>query len=715
MAQEDRGQEHARDHDHLLAENRLLAQRYLELENDTRRQIEKLRGANALLTRGDTHIQMLLENAAIGFALLDLNMRIVSANPVLCSLLGYGHDELTGENINNYVYVGNLSAFSRMTGQAAGTVQSNESIEMVAKDGRLVPCRLAVSDWLDNSGALRGSFVLVFGIGNEVRAVARLREVETAMATAEKSRSLFLEVVARELRTPASGIMGMIRMLMDADLSERQAELAGVIHSSASSLVKLVDDIVDVVRADAGELRSVQTAFNPWELSEGVTSLFSVRADEKGVELRVHVSASVPERVAGDVSLLRRVLVHLLDNALKFTDHGHVALTVDVIGDSLRFMVSDTGAGVAADPGRDIFGDGEFQDSPESRRHGGVGVGLSLSRRLVGLMGGRIGYESEPGRGSEFHFNIPLVVPAEAPVGEVEPPPEALRLPPLSILLADGNPLSRRVVRAYLQFDGHQLTVAESGLEAADKCRTGRFDVALLDLHLPKLDAIQTLRIIRDDEKTGARARLPALILSPAGKLREDGFYQRAGADGVVSKPTQPVELMAAIAAATCVEPLAVARQRTAVQYAAESSGGSLRRIDGSQLVNLRQVMLNDQFLGILRFFMEDAVPGIIDLAPQAEQENPDRERIAFSASKARGLAGYLGFTALADLLKRLENAGRTQAGTEALRALAAELPVTVDDTLEELKRILPEAFATISAMNGSILDEAGETPPRNA
>lgn len=691
----------------LLNENRILAQRYLELKEKSRKQLEKLRSANAMLARGEAHMRILLENASIGFALLDLNMRVVTANKTLCDILGHSESDLTGDNFHNFVYVGKLPAFTRMTSHAAKRSQASDTIELVSRDGRLVPCRIAASDWLDDDGALRGNFILVFNVDEEIRAATRLREVEASMAEAHKARSLFLDVVSRELHTPASGIMGMASMLMETKLTGRQAELVGVVHSSASSLARLVDDIVDVARIDTGDMRIDYVPLRPRELIEGVAQMFNVRAEEKGLELRVSVENTVPERMVGDPGRLRRVLAHLMDNAIKFTESGHVALSVDALGDAVRFMVSDTGNGIATEPGRDLLDDYVGEDTPSSRRHGGIGIGLAISRRLVGLMGGKIGYETEPGRGSEFHFTIPLVLPADATEdGDMEPPPEAIRLAPLSILLADANPLGRRVVKAYLQFDGHALTLVDNGLDAAEQCKTGRFDLALLDLHLPKLDGLQTLRLIRDDEKATGRSRVPVLLLAPPGHLRTPDYYRQQGADGLVKKPVRPVELMEAAAKATGRKPVAVARQKAPGEYAAETSGGSIRRIDGSQLVNLRQVMPNDQFIGVLRFFMEDAVPGLLDIQRLAAQEEPDMQRIAFACSKTRGLAGYLGFSALSELLKRIESASRACVEPTALRELTNELPMVTDDSLEELKRILPDAFATISEMTGPIEEE---------
>ena len=695
--------------DQLIEENRRLAQRCLELENAARRQLEKLRLANAVLARGEADLRVLLESAAIGYALVDLNLRIASANKALADLLGYAPEEMPGANFGNFVYVGKIPAFTRLANRSNPNAKTDEIIELVGRDGALIPCRIAVSDWLDEEGALQGHFLLILDAGPELTASERLRDMEQAMAEAERSRIVFLEVISRELRTPANSVMGMARMLMDAELSERQAELAGVIHSSANSLVRLVDDVADVVHMDPVESRPVPTPVSPADLAGGTVNLFMLRAEEKGLDLRIHLASGLPDRVLLDSRMLRRVLAHLLDNALKFTERGHIALSVDVVGESIRFMVSDTGPGFDAEAEESLFG-GSGLSAAVSRRYGGIGVGLAICRRLTAAMGGKIAHESNPGYGSEFHITLPLVLPGPEDGTEVlEPPAEALHLAPLAILLADANPLSRRVITAYLHFDGHTLTLAESGVDAAEKCRTGKYDLLIIDLNLSKLDGLQTLKLIREEEKAGARKRVPVLLLGSGGQLREENFYSNSGADGILRKPIQPVALMAAIAQAAGVEPVSIARRRPTRAYSAHSGGSSIRRLDGRQLVNLRQVMPDEQFVGMLRFFMEDAVPGLITLGRMIERDDPDHQRIAFAAGKARGLASYLGFSALADVLKRIESAGRTRAEPGTLKKLSVELADVTDDSLEELKRIIPESFATMSDLGEPLSDADGD------
>lgn len=710
-----------RENTRLLEENRRLAQRYLELEETTRKQLEKLRAANDVLGRGDSNIRILLENASAGFALLDLGQRIVSANRTLCEILGYSQSELPGDLFTNHVYVGKLPEFSRLVGDTPARTAVNETVELVARDGRLVPCRMAVSDWLDNEGASQGVFILIFDIGEEKRAAERLQELESKVVELSKARNFFLEVVSRELRAPASGIMGMIRLLMDASLNERQAELAGVIHTSASSLVRLVDDLVDICRLDSDDTRLRPTPQRLADLAQSAADLFRVRAEEKGLELATHISPGAPERLVLDADRVRRVLSHLIDNAVKFTARGRVILSVDTVGGAIRFMVSDTGGGVPVNPNRDIF---NLSASPSTTgdttviRHGGVGMGLAICRRLVNLMGGKIGFESEPGRGSEFHFTLPMVMPdKDAQPEQPQQPPETPHLPPLSILLADGNPVSRRIARAFLQFDSHRLTLTDNGPDAAVKGAGGDFDVIILDLHLPKLDGLQTLRLIRDEEKAVGRSRIPILLLGAPGQMRELGYYTRAGADGVVKKPVKPAELMAAIAAATGTKPLPKEEAAAPGGYSASLLGSALHRIDGAALAKLQRAAPGDVHVGLYRHYVEDVAPGLEKLREMVLADEPDREAISAMAAKEQSLAAHLGFFSLAEIFGRMESAARKRVAADILRSMSREISPVLIETLDELRKIMPEAFPRRSVSSPdsvvAIDPSAGESPGR--
>ncbi len=405
----------------LIEENRRLAQRCLELEAASRSQLEKLRAANAVLTRGEADLRALLENAAIGFALTDLNLRVASANQTLAGMLGYGAAELPGVNFTNFVYVGKLPAFNRIVGRDSRASVAGEIIELVARDGALHPCRVVASDWRDENGASRGHFLLVLDAGPELALAVRLRDAEQSAAEAEKSHSLLLEAASREFRAPLGRIADLSRTLMDAGPDDRPSEPAGAIHASAVSLARMLGDLIDAagpVRDGALPEPSAEPV-DVRDLAQGVAGLFALRAGEKGLELRVAVAPDVPGQAMLDPRLLMRALAHLADNAVAFTEKGGVTLSVDVAGRRLRFMVSDTGPGVDPDADPDIdpeTGIERAESGParsRDRRRRGIAAGLAICRRLVSAMGGAIGHESEPGRGSESHFTLPLVTVQE--------------------------------------------------------------------------------------------------------------------------------------------------------------------------------------------------------------------------------------------------------------------------------------------------------------
>ncbi len=684
----------------LLEENRRLAQRYLELEESARRRIDKLEAANATLKKGDSDLRRLIEVAAFGFMLLNKDLCFVSANRALCELLGYAYPDLSGLDFRQFVYVEKLPAFIRLAGTAAKLGTASADIDILDAKGSILHCRFSAGRWDDEKNQYQGVFILVMDISHEIRAAKRIKRLRIAAKENEKTRQLLLDIVGREIRSPVNSIIGMTRMLLETKLDDRQHDLAGVIHSSASLLGKLVDNLLDIAELESDD---VKIRLHPVRLAGlvlGVTTFFANWADEKGVILDVSLAPGLPEAVMADSTRVRRVLTNLVDNALKFTDAGRVTISVDALADKLRFMVSDTGRGLYSGAGEEIFDNFANAGNADTRRFGGLGAGLSIAKRLVSLMGGQIGFESSQGRGSEFHFYIPLV---PVPVSEISAEdellaqPAAIRLPPQRILLVEANPLGRRSVSSMLRLDGHEVVAVEGGLEAADRLRNGGFDVILLDMHMASLDGLQTLKIIRDQEQSGRSKRTPALAMVAAALAKPDDFYLSQGFDGAVLKPVRSADLMQAISKATGVKPLAVMEPMAEPAYIADAEDAPIRRIDARQFTNIREVMFGDQFIGVFRVFIEESVPDIMHIIDMAQGPEPDRERIAFIASKTRGMAGYLGMSHLAESLAAVEQEVSVGTSDSRLAELAEDLHNIMDDTLVELKRIAPGVFKPFS------------------
>lgn len=379
---------------------------------------------------------------------------------------------------------------------------------------------------------------------------------------ASRLKSEFLANVSHEIRTPMNGILGMHALVLGTELDEVQREYLETAHRSAECLLSLLNDILDLSKIEAGRLELDRVDFHVSELVRSVIRSLTGHARRKGLELTSEVLPEVPATLAGDPTRLRQVLLNLSDNAVKFTHAGGVGIRVSVESASpeevaLHFAVSDTGIGIPADKQAVIFEDFRQADGSTTRKYGGTGLGLSICKRLVELMGGRIWVESEPGRGSTFHFTAcfrrPSAKSAEAAPAEqaVPAPAEKTTLAtPLRILLAEDNAVNEKMATRLLGKLGHQVRVARTGREAVELSAQQPFDVILMDVQMPEMDGLEATRRIRERERSSG-AHTPILAMTAFAMPGDRGRCLAAGMDGYLSKPFRPAELEEAVRQAT--------------------------------------------------------------------------------------------------------------------------------------------------------------------
>jgi len=497
-----------------------------------------------------SYLNALIQNSPLGILVLDSTQNVQLCNSAFEKLFEYMPGEVIGQSIASLfagvepLLEGHRAALDETPINLMARVQHND---LSFFDVEVHTVGLMVN------GELLGSLGLYQDISARKRAEEEMQRAKEAAEEASRAKSEFLANMSHEIRTPLNGVMGMADLLLDTELTGEQREYLDTVKMSADSLLTVINDILDFSKIEAGKVDLDMANFDLCDNLEKIMKTLALRADEKGLELLCEIAPDVPGVVHGDSSRLDQIIINLVSNAIKFTQEGEVALRVQLRareGDDciLHFTVADTGIGVPLEKQRIIFDPFTQADSSTTRKYGGTGLGLTISSRLVAMMGGKIWMESAPGKGSQFHFTTRMRSHGDVVAIGAIAPPEILR--GVKVLIVDDNRSNRRILDGMLQrWEMNSTSVAGGDLALAEmsdaQLAAKPYELILTDMHMPAMDGFELVERIRHRPELSAPT---IMMLTSAGHRGDAERCRELGITAYLLKPIRQSELREAIA-----------------------------------------------------------------------------------------------------------------------------------------------------------------------
>jgi len=519
------------------------------------RDITERKQAEKQLRQERNFSQSIIETAQTIMLVLDTDGNILSFNPYMEEMCGYGLGEVKGKNwFDTFLPQRDRQRIRELFNKAIDNIQTLGNVNpIVTKDGREVEIK-----WYDKTlKDINGNTIGLLAIGQDVteqrQYEEKLKLAKIEAEAASQTKSQFLANMSHEIRTPMNAIIGFSDLLAGEDLTDEQKQEINIISESGHNLLALINDILDLSKIEAGQLDIEIIDYSLTKLLNSIGSLMRPKVIEKGLEFEVVESSSLPAQIRSDPTYLRQCLINLIGNAVKFTEQGHVYVNISLENKDdqayIRFDVEDTGIGIPKDKQETIFESFTQADGDTTRKYGGTGLGLTITKQLAELLGGELTLTSEVGKGSVFSLTIPANVEVtKQPLldrhniaGHTDPSQAKAEQPEFSgnILVAEDAPSNRVLIKSLLKQLGLQVTIAKDGNEALQKVRAQQFDLIFMDIMMPHMDGYKATKAIR---KAGITT--PIVALTANAMKGDDKRCIEAGCDDYLAKPIDRRELL---------------------------------------------------------------------------------------------------------------------------------------------------------------------------
>ncbi len=611
----------------------------------------------------------------------DVEGRLLDLNGAAEQIFGFSAAEVLGRSMSDVIVPAHMRDAHeagmeryRRTGQRKVIGRGRIQLEAVRRSGEVFPVEMSINSTETGDGEIFVSFIR--DISARKASEAELMKARDDALAGEKAKAHLLAVMSHEMRTPLNGLLGTIDLIRDTRLDEKQRDYMRIMETSGQLLLHHVNDVLDVSRLDSERAEAYQVGFDLAALIRQVAEMQRPLAAVQRNQLTHRVAGGLGA-VIGDPGKVRQIVVNLLANAIKFTEDGHVAIEAERLGDSetVEIRVTDDGIGIAEENQARVFEDFYTVDPTYGRAAGGTGLGLAITARLVKILGGEIGVESEPGEGSLFWVRLPLSADAEGrgamADGAPGVPQPAART--LSVLLVEDDAINRQVAREMLAGLGHQVTEALDGAQGVMAAAATAFDLILMDISMPRMDGLEATRLIRAE---GLSRDVPIIALTAHAMPSEVARFREAGMTDVLTKPMTRRQL---------AEVLGMVRGDVGVVSGERPDKAASR--DVNAFAELVATLGPEAAAAAWARFVEEGdglARRLQALSKGAEPLSADRDEV----HRIAGSAAVLGAGAMATALRRLETrlreggdgvAGAAEAAAEAW----AQVRGTVDRAAE--------------------------------
>lgn len=498
------------------------------------------------------HLATIINSEPSCVKTIDRNGKLIDMNPAGLHLIeAQDLESVRGVSVYELMEGESLEKFKAFNQRVFEGKYGSLDFEIMSLKGNKRHMRTYASPLRDGSGNVVLHVAVTNDVTEEIEKTRQLRDSMEKAQAAAIAKGQFLANMSHEIRTPMNAVLGLSDLLLDTPLNEDQRVFAEGVHTSANSLLKLIDDILDFSKIQAGKLEVFP---RPSSLRIELASLrhmFKNQAETKGLELVIEFSPSVPNSLIIDPDRFKQIVINLLGNAIKFTEKGRVGARIDFINhessdsESLLVEVFDTGIGISEENKERIFDSFTQVTAGFNRDYGGTGLGLSISNQLIELMGGSLTMESSIGKGTSFHITVPVetshdsINPTSTRIPSTIKPKKGQR--PLSILLAEDNHLNQTFALRILEKAGHQVSVAENGAEAISEFSSKPFDLVLMDIQMPVVDGEQATQEIREIDQG---EKVPIVAVTANAMIEAKKRYLEIGMNSVLSKPFTKEELL---------------------------------------------------------------------------------------------------------------------------------------------------------------------------